>query len=142
MAIKPNLGTSMQDVFRLTHVTGVIVAGASLDRALEEVFVRAYGPFADNVGRKVLDGPLYSTHNRTLLLYALKLIDKPTFEVLAKFRALRNLFAHSTDILDFDMPAVQDHLIGLGWKSGDKLNWFIKRVDELSVMIKGPADGC
>jgi hypothetical protein len=84
---------------RMTHSTVVVVSGAILDKALEDAVTKRIGPFVEGTQERLFNGPLSSSRGRSLMAYALKIIDKPTFDVLESFEQceiclhIRNLFS-------------------------------------------------
>lgn len=55
-------------------------------------------------------GPLFTFSHKIMMGHALGLYDEYTRYYLNCIRSIRNAFAHSKIILDFDHPLVEDHL--------------------------------
>jgi hypothetical protein len=121
---------------RFTHPSVVVVTGAILDKALEDLIIHKLGPFDEPMRQKLFNGPFYTSYNRALMAFALKLIDQTTFDSLQTYREIRNLFAHSDILLNFDTPKVDAKLRELGWKTGDKLTWWMQKITETVGVIE------
>jgi len=58
-------------------------------------------------------GPLRSFHSKIELAYALGTVNEETRKYLNVVRAVRNAFAHSKKLLDFDDPLITDEILSV-----------------------------
>jgi hypothetical protein len=121
---------------KFTHAAIVIVSGAILDEALKEAIAAKIGPFREGTQDRVFRGPLGASQGRATMAFALNIIDQAMCNTLADYREVRNLFAHSQFLIDFDNPTVEVALKKLGYISGHKLDWWMKKMAETVKAIE------
>ncbi len=54
-------------------------------------------------------GPLSAFSAKIDLSYALSILDRTSYNDLTVVRKIRNDFAHSIDLIDFETPAIREH---------------------------------
>jgi DNA-binding MltR family transcriptional regulator len=93
----------------LTHAGSALVMAAKLDDELQKLLLIQMQPISNRLAERLFTGygPLASFAAKIDVCYALKLIEQDTYEDLAVIREIRNHFAHSTEITDFNTAPVQ-----------------------------------
>lgn len=103
--IRPVLAAFIGDTDRACG----ILAGAFLEELLEELVRRhMVESLPEDLFAKY--GPLSSFAGKIDLAFALDLLSTSEFTDLHRIRRIRNIFAHSLEVLRFDSSPVRDHV--------------------------------
>jgi hypothetical protein len=93
---------------------------------------------------EVSGGPLATLSNRSVMAYALNLIDRETLTELDAIRRIRNEFAHQPRLTYFkgQNEKIEKYLKILGWKPGnDRLRFWFQKMDEVKKKVSGAESG-
>jgi hypothetical protein len=106
----------MEDIFMEAfsgsdHGT-VLSAVAYLDHSLELLFKASFRKLDKDEAIRMFDGAanaiLGTTSNKIRMAYAMRLIDKRTYDDLMRMNDIRNVFAHTLHSVSFDTPAIKE----------------------------------
>jgi DNA-binding MltR family transcriptional regulator len=106
-------------------ITATSILDATLARLLNnKLMMESRIPLPKGLADRVFEqsgGPLSTMSNRTVMAFALGLIDRDMLTRLDTFRKIRNEFAHRPALLNFETrdEEIDKHLKVLGWKSQD-----------------------
>jgi hypothetical protein len=102
----------MSDLKAFGPQATAIMGAAYLDHALELMLRASFRKLEDNPDRRIFDGNaggfLATLSAKTHVAYATKLLDSKVFEALVLINAIRNTFAHSLHVVDFDHELVAE----------------------------------
>jgi len=106
---------SVQHQSRMTHAAVVIAAVSILDAQLERVLKRALRPMSKRMYARLFDSfrPLNTFSSKIIMAYAVGAITHDAFDELEKIRAIRNEFAHSSEILHFESSSIAPKFLSL-----------------------------
>lgn len=92
-----------------SHAAYVMVATAMLDHELERSIKKKLRPLNAKMSKRLFRGygPLSTFSSRVDMAFALGITTPEIHRELNKIRAIRNLFAHSTDLLRLDKEPVK-----------------------------------
>lgn len=101
-------GSVFAKTYRRTHSGLAIVIAAILDNKLELCLKRAIRPMPKRLYAELFDPmrALGSFASKITMAYALNIITRDIYSDLEKIRKIRNAFAHSPDILDFESESI------------------------------------
>ena len=90
-----------------------IIGSALVEKALEVSILARLGPFVTPEVRKGIfdhnsNGPLADFSARIKMAHAMDIVGKKTTADLNRIRTIRNAFAHTVQLLDFDGPEVAE----------------------------------
>jgi DNA-binding MltR family transcriptional regulator len=99
---------SIQRQSRMTHASVVLAATSILDNELERVLKCAMRPLSKVMYGRLFDSfrPLNAVSSKIIVAYALGAISRDTYDELEKIRAIRNLFSHSAELLNFGSDSI------------------------------------
>jgi DNA-binding MltR family transcriptional regulator len=102
------LAVAVAKTSKRTHSGAVIALSAVLDNRLELVLKKAFVPMSKSMHDKLFESyrPLNSFAAKIILAFAVGAIVLDTYEELEKIRDIRNEFAHSAELLDFESPKI------------------------------------
>jgi hypothetical protein len=101
----------IDEIERQTHRGAALVASAFIEAKLKRTISRRLDPTPDVEleGRAFShNGPLNTFSQKILMGYMLQIYPSRIWNLLDGIRDLRNDFAHSTEILDFETPTIRD----------------------------------
>ena len=98
----------MRHSSRMTHSSVVLATTAVLDNQLESALKAAMQPQSETLYKRlfVSFGPLGSFANKIIVARALGVITDDIYGELEKIRDIRNVFAHSSKILNFESEEI------------------------------------
>ena len=110
-----SLFDSIRHQSRMTHSGVVIASAAILDNQLERVLKKAMRPLSKKMHKRLFEsfGPLSDLASKILMAYALRIISVEIYDELEKIRQIRNEFAHSSEILNFDSKQIAPKFLAL-----------------------------
>jgi DNA-binding MltR family transcriptional regulator len=115
-AAAKNLFEGLQRQAKRTHVGVAIFTAAILDHLMELALKRAMRPMSNALSQRLFDesvGPLNSFASKIVMAYALGIVSKEEYAKLEKIRKIRNVFAHSSELLDFGSKKIAPLLAAL-----------------------------
>jgi len=104
-----NLIEGIRHSNRMTHAGVVIAAAAILDNQLELALKKGMKPLSKEMYNRLFDssfGPLSSFANKILMAFAFGILTKEIYDELEKIRHIRNEFAHSSKVLNFESKEI------------------------------------
>jgi DNA-binding MltR family transcriptional regulator len=111
----PDIGDLIKDLFdkihfqtQRTHAGVAIATAAILDNHLELALKAAMLPMSKRAYSELFDSfrPLSTFSAKIRMAYALRIVSKEVHGELEKIRKIRNVFAHSSNLLHFGSPEV------------------------------------
>ena len=156
-AIK-NLFEVIRNQTRMTHSGLVLASTAILDSRLERALKKAMRPLPKKLYERLFEsfGPLSNFASKIVMARALGVITTDIYEELEKIRHIRNDFAHSSKMLNFESEEIAPQLLALKKRKTTKTNsselfvdcvvvihefleGYLERVDILQEKDKSPA---
>jgi DNA-binding MltR family transcriptional regulator len=92
-----------------THAQTVIVGAAILEQTLLDALIAKMQPLSKTLKDRLFEGygPLNSFSSKVDLSYALHIITKDIYDDLTTIRKIRNAFAHSVSLINFDSREIR-----------------------------------
>jgi DNA-binding MltR family transcriptional regulator len=100
---------------RMTHPGVVIASTAILDNELERALKKAMRPFSKEMYKRLFGPfrPLSTFASKIVMAYALRIITEEIYVELEKIRHIRNEFAHSSKMLNFNSKEIAPKFLAL-----------------------------
>lgn len=116
----------------------ILVASSFLDNCLVLLLKNAFKKVSSTVDNLFkLDGLLNDYSSKAKLCYSLSLVDKKKYSDLIKIAEIRNLFAHSHILLDFNDPIVQSKCNELkGWEDASSIEYLKSFSNNLNLVAR------
>jgi DNA-binding MltR family transcriptional regulator len=92
----------------VTAILGQAMIEIELDKLLQRFFKKSDGEIWDRLSAE--NAPLDTFHRKIIMGWALGLYSDHTMDHLNKIRLVRNAFAHSKIVIDFDDPTILHEL--------------------------------
>ena len=110
----------ISELTRSTEAGIALVTVAVVDEWLQRLLLAAMRPISDTVAKRIFgNGPLSDVAPKADVAYAFSLIDERTLTRLRVLKSIRNIFAHTTEPLNFTSPEIVNECRGLpGWEKG------------------------
>ena len=109
----------ISELTRSTEAGIALVTVAVIDEWLQKLLLTAMRPISDTVAKRIFAGPLSDVAPKADVAYAFNLIDEHTLTRLRVLKSIRNIFAHTTEPLDFASLEIVNECRGLpGWEKG------------------------
>ena len=110
-----NLIETIRHQTRMTHSGIVLASTAILDSRLERVLKTTMKPLPKKMYKRLFGsfGPLSTFSSKIVMARAIGIITIDIYEELEKIRHIRNEFAHSSKILDFESQEIAPKLLAL-----------------------------
>jgi DNA-binding MltR family transcriptional regulator len=139
-----DIAAHVKDLHRRTQAGHALVGVSIMDNILKEALLARMVDLSNTTTADLFEGygPLASFSAKIDVAFALGVISKETRGQLLLIKRIRNAFAHTTDYLDFNSPAIVDICSNLpGFKEATDIATFyitvLKRIeDEIEVNIK------
>lgn len=93
-----------------THAAFALVGAAIVEETLAGALLSRMRPLSEKMKEKLFDGygPLSTFASRIDVSYALQIITKEMHHDLRIILKIRNAFAHSVSVLDFNSPEIRE----------------------------------
>src|SRR5262249_17796029 len=103
-----DLFTKIKQLQARTHAEIGIVGAAIIEEKLARSLLKKMRPLGRSIEKQIFDGygPLSSFSAKIDISYALRIIDKKTYDDLTIVRKIRNKFAHSMWLINFENPEI------------------------------------
>lgn len=117
------------------HAGHAIVGAAIMERRLGEALRTKMRPLSRSLDERLFEGygPLATLAARADLAYALSLINKDAYDKLTTARRVRNRFAHTDDLVDFDDVAIKG-LLG-GGTGGERQVRYLELLKDVDAQL-------
>ena len=119
-----NLMEGIRHQSRMTHSGVVLSSVAILDSRLERALKKAMRPLPKKLYQRLFEsfGPLSTFASKIVMARALGIITIDIYDELEKIRRIRNDFAHSYKILNFESNEIAPKLLALKKRKTTKTN--------------------
>jgi hypothetical protein len=110
----------VSELTRSSEAGIALVTVAVIDEWLQKLLLTAMRPLSNSIAKRIFgNGALSDVAPKADVAYAFTLIDESILTRLRILNAVRNIFAHTTDPLDFTSPEIVDACRGFpGWENG------------------------
>jgi DNA-binding MltR family transcriptional regulator len=117
-----DISTAVKNVFegirhqsRMTHSGVVLASAAILDSQLERALKKAMKPLPKKLYERLFEsfGPLSTFSSKIIMARALGIVTIEIYGELEKIRQIRNAFAHSSTILNFESEEIAPRFLSL-----------------------------
>jgi DNA-binding MltR family transcriptional regulator len=108
VATAVKIAGGLRMIAKRAHAQTVIVGAAIIDQDLRNALVAKMQPVSKTLLERLFDGygPLSSFSAKIDLCHALRIITKDMYADLTTIRKIRNAFAHSVALVNFDSPEI------------------------------------
>ena len=116
-----DLAGKIEELQRNSEAGSVLVTAAIMDDWLQRLLLAAMRPLSNNVAERIFGSahPLCDIAPKADIAFAFNLIDQQTLKNIRAVKGIRDLFAHTRDLIDFSTVEVIDECGALpGFKKG------------------------